>query len=80
MTEDLGEKDIVGDVLGFEAVATDGAVVGASQVAGFPGRSREPKAAETYLGSCGPVVVLTAIPEKSDLCPSRPPRSFRGSS
>jgi hypothetical protein len=26
-------------------------------------RSREPKAAETYLGSCGPVVVLTAFGE-----------------
>ena len=45
---------------GFEAVATDGAV-GSSQVAGVSrGWSREPKAAETYLGSCGPVVVLTA--------------------
>ena len=36
MSEDLGEEDIVGDVLGFEAVATDGAV-GAAEVAGFPG-------------------------------------------
>ena len=36
MAEDLGEEDIVGLVLGFELVATDGAV-GASQVAGFPG-------------------------------------------
>jgi hypothetical protein len=25
-----------------------------------------------HVGSCGPVVVFTAIPEKSDLCPSRP--------
>jgi hypothetical protein len=29
MSEDLGEEDIVGDVFGFEAVATDGAVGGA---------------------------------------------------
>jgi hypothetical protein len=36
MSENLDEEDIVGDVLGFEAVATDGAV-GSSQVAGFPG-------------------------------------------
>jgi hypothetical protein len=36
MTEDLGEEDIVGDVFGFELVATDGAV-GASEVVGFPG-------------------------------------------
>ena len=42
MTEDLGEEDIVGDVLGFEPVATDGAV-GAAQVAGFP---REVEGAE----------------------------------
>ena len=26
MAEDLGEEDIVGEVFGFEAVATDGAV------------------------------------------------------
>ena len=62
MAEDLGEEDIVGLVLGFELVATDGAV-GAAEVAWFQGRSREPKAAETYLGSCGPVVVLTAFGE-----------------
>ena len=36
MSEDLGEEDIVGLVLGFELVATDGAV-GAAEVAGFPG-------------------------------------------
>jgi hypothetical protein len=29
MVEDLGEEDIAGDVLGFEHVATDGAVGGA---------------------------------------------------
>jgi hypothetical protein len=60
MAEDLCEEDIVGLVLRFEAVTTDGAV-GASEVAGFPREGpREPKAADTYLGSCGPVVVLTA--------------------
>jgi hypothetical protein len=31
----LGEEDIVDDVLGLEAVATDGSVVG-TQVAGLP--------------------------------------------
>jgi hypothetical protein len=36
VAEDLGEEDIVGLVLGFELVATDGAA-GASQVAWFPG-------------------------------------------
>jgi hypothetical protein len=36
MAEDLSEEDIVGDVFGFELVATDGAV-GAAEVAGFPG-------------------------------------------
>jgi hypothetical protein len=41
-TEDLGEEDIVGDVFGFELVATDGAV-GASEVAWFP---REVEGAE----------------------------------
>jgi hypothetical protein len=33
---DLSEEDIVGDVLGFELVATDGAV-GRAQVSWFPG-------------------------------------------
>ena len=36
MAEDLGEEDIVGLVLGFEAVAADSGV-SASQVAWFPG-------------------------------------------
>ena len=36
MAEDLGKEDIVGVVLGFEPVATDGAVGGA-EVAWFPG-------------------------------------------
>jgi hypothetical protein len=52
MSEDLGEEDIVGLVFGFELVATDGAV-GDSEVSWFQGRSREPKAADTYLGSWG---------------------------
>jgi hypothetical protein len=39
MAEDLSEKDIVGLVFRFEAVATDGAV-GAAEVAGFPGLGR----------------------------------------
>jgi hypothetical protein len=43
-------------------VATDGAV-GAPQVSWFQGRSREPKMADTYFGSCGPAVVLTASGE-----------------
>ena len=34
VSEDLGEEDIVGDVLRFELVATDGAV----EVAGLPGQ------------------------------------------
>jgi hypothetical protein len=42
VAEDLGEEDIVGDVGGFELVATDGSV-GAAQVAGFP---REVEGAE----------------------------------
>ena len=42
MAEDLGEEDIVGLVLWFELVATDGAV-GASQVSWFP---REVEGAE----------------------------------
>jgi hypothetical protein len=64
VSEDLGEEDIVGLVLGFELVANRRrrrrfASVLVSRV----GRSREPKAAETYLGSCGAVVVLTALVE-----------------
>ena len=42
MTEDLGEENIVGNILGFELVATEGAV-GAAQVAWFP---REVEGAE----------------------------------
>jgi hypothetical protein len=37
MAEDLGEEDIVGLVLGFKPVATDGAV-GAAEVTWFPGQ------------------------------------------
>jgi hypothetical protein len=36
MAEDLGEEDVVGNVFGFELVATDGAV-GRAQVAWFQG-------------------------------------------
>jgi hypothetical protein len=36
LAEDLGEEDIVGHVLWFEAVAADGSI-GASEVAWFPG-------------------------------------------
>jgi hypothetical protein len=43
MVEDLGEEDMVGDVLGFEHGRSGG---GPS----FQGRSREPKA-KTYFGS-----------------------------
>jgi hypothetical protein len=32
MAEDLGEEDIVGDVFGFELVATDGAVGSSASV------------------------------------------------
>jgi hypothetical protein len=42
VTEDLGEENIVGNILGFELVATEGAV-GAAQVAWFP---REVEGAE----------------------------------
>jgi hypothetical protein len=35
-TDDLSEEDIVGDVFGFEDVATDGAAA-AAQVSWFPG-------------------------------------------
>ena len=59
MAEDLGQEDVVGHILWFKQVAADGAV-SASQVAWFQGWSREPKALEMYLGSCGLVVVLTA--------------------
>jgi hypothetical protein len=52
VTEDLCEEDVVGHVFGFEAVAVD-CSVGAAEVARFQGWSREPKAAETYLGCCG---------------------------
>ena len=35
MTEDLGQEDVIGHILGFKEVATDGAI-SASQVAGLP--------------------------------------------
>jgi hypothetical protein len=46
MAQDLGQEDVVGLVSGFEEVPADGSV-GASEVAGFQGCSREPNAAET---------------------------------
>jgi hypothetical protein len=52
MTEDLGEEDIVGDVLGFESVATDGAV-GASQVAGLPRQFEGAEGGGHVLGELG---------------------------
>jgi hypothetical protein len=42
MAEDLSEEDIVGDILGFELVAAEGAV-GAAEVSWFP---REVEGAE----------------------------------
>jgi hypothetical protein len=50
MAEDFCDEDVLGHVFGFKAVAADSGV-GASQVAWFPAKAREPKAAETYLGS-----------------------------
>ena len=60
MAEDLGEEDIVGLVFGCELVATEWR---RRRFASGRVQGREPKAAETYLGSCGPVVVLTASAE-----------------
>src|SRR5271166_3363120 len=52
VTKDLGEEDIVGDVFGFEAVATDGAV-GASQVSWFPGLVKGAEGGGNVLGELG---------------------------
>jgi hypothetical protein len=60
VAEDLGEEDVVGPVVGFEAVATEGAVGGA-EVAGFKGWSRAPKVAETYFGAWRQIVPTTSI-------------------
>jgi hypothetical protein len=62
MTEDLGEEDIVGDIVGFELVATEGAV-GASHVAWFPREVEGAEGGGNVLGELGPVVVLTAFGE-----------------
>jgi hypothetical protein len=58
-----GEEDIVGDVFGFELVATDGAV-GRAQVSWFPrvGRGSRRWRKRTW-GALGTVVVLTASGE-----------------
>ena len=52
VAEDLGEEDIVGDVFGFELVATDGAV-GAAEVAGFPGSFQGAEGGGHILGELG---------------------------
>jgi hypothetical protein len=49
MSEDLSEEDIVGDVFGFELLATDGAV-GASEVAWFPGKAQGVEGGGNVLG------------------------------
>ncbi len=49
MTKDLSEKDIVGDVFGFEPVATDGAV-GAAEAAWFPGFVQRAEGVGNVLG------------------------------
>ena len=50
MVEDLGEEDIGGDVLGFERVATDGAV-GRAEVALVSRVGRGSRRWKTYLVS-----------------------------
>jgi hypothetical protein len=52
VAEDLGEEDIVGDVFGFEAVATDGAV-GASEVSWFPREVEGAEGGGNVLGELG---------------------------
>ena len=49
LSEDLGEEDIFGLVLGFEAVAADGGVV-ASQVTWFPGCVQRAEGVGNVLG------------------------------
>jgi hypothetical protein len=62
MAEDLGEEDIVGNVLGFEFVATDGAV-GAAEAAWFPWQVEGAKGGGNVLGElwAGGVDVSGAI-------------------
>ena len=59
MVEDLGEEDIAGDVLGFEHVATDGAV-GASGGGLVSRVGRGSRRRKRTWGALGPVVALTA--------------------
>ena len=57
MSEDLGEEDVVGLVLRFEAVAADGGV-GRAQVAWFPGFVQRAEGGRNVLGelrACGRV-------------------------
>ena len=73
MAEDLGEEDVVGLVLRFEPVATDGGVGGA-QVAWFPGLVEGAEGVRNVLGelrACGRVDGIGAheafeIPELSE--------------
>ena len=81
MSEDLGEEDIVGDVFELN-MWQQMAPQAEGRWPGFQGSSREPKAAETYLGSWGPVVALTALGEGKLLRSRRVSRawiSFLGS-
>jgi hypothetical protein len=51
-TEDLSEEAMVGDIFGFEPVATEGAVGGA-QVAGFPRQVEGAEGVGNVLGGAG---------------------------
>ncbi len=51
MAEDFCDEDVLGHVYWCKAVAADSGVRRFAGGAGFQGRAREPKAAETYLGS-----------------------------
>jgi hypothetical protein len=63
MPEDLGEEDIVGLVLGFELVATDGAV-GASEVTWFPRQVEGAEGGGNVLGELGAVVNSDGLRKK----------------
>ena len=62
VAEDLGQEDVIGLVLRFEAVAADGGV-GRAQVAWLPGFVQRAEGGRNVLGSWGLVVVLTASGE-----------------
>jgi hypothetical protein len=79
LSEDLGEEDIVGLVLGFELVATDGAVGSSPCGPSLQGRSREPKL-QKRTWSCGPVGVVNGLRGKeSSLTIGRGLEIFLGS-